>query len=109
MGSWHQRGAPLSAGPVALPNGKVGVAEDAWPGWRLPHFLPAGLGSEEIVTDVDAVRAAQAQGEADAQRRQDFYGSRPGMGVPAGSTGEPVNAPRALLEDRAVAGTGGGR
>jgi hypothetical protein len=58
------------------------------------------------MSDVDAVRAAQAQGEADAQRRQDYYRTRPGEGVPAGTTGADPR-PLAVPEDRAVAGTGG--
>ena len=63
----------------------------------------------------DSVQAAQAQGEADAQRRQDYYGARPGEGVPAGTTGASPEL-LALLEDRAVTGApsvpgvqGGGR
>jgi hypothetical protein len=79
-----------------------------WPGWLLRLGSWPGRNRGDM-SDVDAVRAAMDQGEADAQRRQDFYGSRPGLGVPAGTTGEPVNAPLALPEDRAVAGTGGGR
>jgi hypothetical protein len=59
------------------------------------------------MSDVGVVRAAMDQGQADAQHRQDYYGSRPG--VPAGSTGEPENRPLALPDDPAVTGIGGGR
>jgi hypothetical protein len=59
------------------------------------------------MSDEGAVRAAMAQGQADAQHRQDYYQARPG--VPAGTTGEPVNAPVALPDDPAVTGVGGGR
>jgi hypothetical protein len=60
------------------------------------------------MNDVSQVQAARREGESDAQRRQDYYGQRPGMGVPAGTTGADPE-PLALPEDRAVAGTGGGR
>src|SRR6266487_3964823 len=77
-------------GPVALPNGKVGVAESAWPGWlfRLGGWPGRNRGE---MSNVNAVRAAQDQGQRDAQHRQDYYGARPGEGVPAGSTGEHEN------------------
>jgi hypothetical protein len=54
---------------------------------------------------VAAVAAAQAQGERDVQHRQDYYQAR--AGVPAGTTGEPVNAPLPLPDDPAVTGVGG--
>ena len=57
----------------------------------------------------DSVQAAMVQAERDAQARQDYYSARPGLGVPAGSTGEHENRPVALPDDPAVAGTGGGR
>ena len=63
----------------------------------------------------DDVQAARREGENDAQRRQDYYGARPGEGVPAGTTGADPQ-PLTLPEDRATTGAhsvpgvqGGGR
>ena len=52
-----------------------------------------------------AVRAAMAQAMADAQRRQDYYQQRAGLGVPAGTSGPEGNAPLTLPQDRAITGT----
>jgi hypothetical protein len=49
----------------------------------------------------DDVAAAQARGEADAQRRADYYAARPG--VPAGTAGADPQL-LTLPEDRAVTG-----
>jgi hypothetical protein len=57
------------------------------------------------MSDETAVAAAMRQAEGDAQRRQDYYEQRPG--VPAGATGEPVNAPLPLPDDPAVTGVQG--
>jgi hypothetical protein len=59
------------------------------------------------MSDESAAQAARAQGEADAAHRQDYYSTRPGLGVPAGTTGGHENAPMALPDDPAVTGTGG--
>jgi hypothetical protein len=59
------------------------------------------------MSDESTVRAAQSQGEWDAQHRMDYYQARPG--VPAGTVGEHSNAPLPLPDDPAVTGTGGGR
>jgi hypothetical protein len=56
----------------------------------------------------DSVQAAMDQAMADTRARQDFYGSRPGEGVPAGTVGADPQ-PLPLPADRAVAGKGGGR
>jgi hypothetical protein len=53
--------------------------------------------------DVAAAEAAQAQGQADAQRRQDYYSARPGEGVPTVSSGASPEL-LALLGDQAVTG-----
>jgi|RhiMetdeSRZDD1v2_1073273.scaffolds.fasta_scaffold721415_3 hypothetical protein len=54
----------------------------------------------------DSVQAAMDQAMADAQARQNYYKTH--VGVPAGTTGADPQ-PLAVPEDRAVAGTGGGR
>jgi|RhiMetdeSRZDD1v2_1073273.scaffolds.fasta_scaffold30056_5 hypothetical protein len=59
------------------------------------------------MSDETAVAAAMRQAEGDAQRRQDYYQQHP-PGVPAGSTGEPVNVPLPLPDDPAVTGVQGG-
>jgi hypothetical protein len=77
---------------------RLAVSPRGWPGRNRGEM-----------SDVNAVRAAQDQGQRDAQHRMDYYSARPGLGVPAGSTGEPENRPLALPDDPAVTGTGGGR
>jgi hypothetical protein len=47
--------------------------------------------------------AAMQQGMADAQARMDWYGGRPGQGVPAGTVGSDPQ-PLELPQDRAVTG-----
>ena len=59
-----------------------------------------------VMSEAEA-QAAMAQAMADATARQDFYGARPGAGVPAGTTGSDPR-PVVLPEDRAVTGVHGG-
>jgi hypothetical protein len=59
------------------------------------------------MADNSQAAAAMREGMADAQRRIDFYGVRPGQGVPAGTTGSDPQ-PITLPEDRAVTGVHGG-
>ena len=58
--------------------------------------------------EVAAVEATMREAMSDARTRQDFYRSRPGEGVRAGTVGADPG-PVALPADPAVARTGGGQ
>ena len=58
------------------------------------------------MSDETAVAAAMRQAERNAEALQNYYKSH--VGVPAGATGEPVNAPLPLPDDPAVTGVQGG-
>lgn len=58
------------------------------------------------MADNSQAAAAMREGMADAQRRIDFYGVRPGQGVPAGTTGSDRQRPAA---DHAAGGPRGDR